>query len=221
MRILVLGLDNSGKTTIVKQICGHDISNIEPTLGFQILTLQYDGGTTTTDDDTPTNDSSSSNYTINLWDVGGQRTIRAYWKNYFEQTDGIIWVVDSTDTIQRLRACREELHDLLQQERLAGASVLIFANKQDALCRSDAAAESTPTATLSIHEIADILGLNIHSTNDNSRRERNSSNNVDSNNVMKNRHWNIIPCCAINGYGLSTGMDWIVQDIGSRIFMLS
>jgi ADP-ribosylation factor-like protein 2 len=48
-------------------------------------------------------------------DVGGQKTLRAYWKNYFEQTDGVVWVVDSTDR-ERLRDCALELHTLLQEE---------------------------------------------------------------------------------------------------------
>jgi GTPase SAR1 family protein len=47
--------------------------------------------------------------------VGGQKTLRAYWKNYFEQTDGVVWVVDSTDR-ERLYDCAVELHQLLQEE---------------------------------------------------------------------------------------------------------
>ena len=62
--------------------------------------------------------------------MGGQKTIRSYWRNYFEQTDGLIWVVDSADRV-RLKDCREELAALLSQEKLTGASLLILANKQD------------------------------------------------------------------------------------------
>ncbi|KAJ1663781.1 ADP-ribosylation factor-like protein 2 [Coemansia sp. RSA 1813] len=112
VRILVLGLDNAGKTTIMKRVNGEPIDTISPTLGFNITTLELDG------------------YKVNFWDVGGQKTIRAYWRNYFEQTDGIIWVVDSADR-QRIDVCREELSALLKQDRLAGASLLVFANKQD------------------------------------------------------------------------------------------
>ena len=75
VRILVLGLDNAGKTTVIKKFSGEDISTISPTLGFQIQTLEYRG------------------FRLNIWDVGGQKTIRSYWRNYFEQTDGLIWVV--------------------------------------------------------------------------------------------------------------------------------
>lgn len=67
---------------------------------------------------------------MNIWDVGGQKSLRSYWRNYFESTDGLIWVVDSADK-RRMTDCRRELHDLLQEERLAGATLLIFANKQD------------------------------------------------------------------------------------------
>ncbi|XP_044264455.1 ADP-ribosylation factor-like protein 2 [Tribolium madens] len=112
MRILMLGLDNAGKTTILKRFNGEPIDTISPTLGFNIKTLEHRG------------------FTLNLWDVGGQKSLRSYWRNYFECTDGLIWVVDSADK-RRLEDCRVELHTLLQEERLAGATLLVFANKQD------------------------------------------------------------------------------------------
>ncbi|KAG5942920.1 ADP-ribosylation factor-like protein 2 [Claviceps sorghi] len=114
MRILMLGLDNAGKTTIVKKIMGEDVQTVSPTLGFIIKTIDYDG------------------YKLNIWvgDVGGQKTLRSYWRNYFEKTDALIWVVDATDRL-RMQDCREELHGLLLEERLSGASLLIFSNKTD------------------------------------------------------------------------------------------
>eukprot|EP00960_Hanusia_phi_P055073 762861-Hanusia_phi.AAC.2 len=56
-------------------------------------------------------------YKLNVWDVGGQKTLRSYWRNYFEATDGLVWVVDSADT-RRLNDCAEELQNLLVQEVL-------------------------------------------------------------------------------------------------------
>ncbi|KAI1810897.1 ADP-ribosylation factor family-domain-containing protein [Poronia punctata] len=112
MRILMLGLDNAGKTTIVKKIMNEDVNTVSPTLGFIIKTIDYEG------------------YKLNIWDVGGQKTLRSYWRNYFEKTDALIWVVDATDRL-RIDDCREELHGLLQEERLSGASLLVFANKTD------------------------------------------------------------------------------------------
>ncbi|KAI9862600.1 MAG: ADP-ribosylation factor-like protein 2 [Vezdaea acicularis] len=67
---------------------------------------------------------------LGIGDVGGQKTLRSYWKNYFEKTDALIWVVDATDRL-RIDDCREELAGLLLEERLMGASLLIFANKTD------------------------------------------------------------------------------------------
>lgn len=101
MRILLLGLDNAGKTTILKRFNGESIDEISPTLGFNIKTIEHRG------------------YTLNVWDVGGQKSLRSYWRNYFESTDGLVWVVDSADRM-RLDACKEELGKLLQEERLAG-----------------------------------------------------------------------------------------------------
>ncbi|KAK9842022.1 hypothetical protein WJX81_004618 [Elliptochloris bilobata] len=112
MRFLMVGLDNAGKTTIVKRINGEDTSTISPTLGFNIKTMQF------------------KSFRLNIWDVGGQKMLRAYWRNYYEQTDALLWVVDSADAV-RMQDCRAELHGLLKEEKLAGASLLILANKQD------------------------------------------------------------------------------------------
>nr|AEJ38209.1 ADP-ribosylation factor-like protein 2 [Laodelphax striatellus] len=128
IRILMLGLDNAGKTTILKRFNGEPIDTISPTLGFNIKTLEHRG------------------YKLNVWDVGGQKSLRSYWRNYFESTDGLIWVVDGADK-RRLHDCGDELHKLLQEERLAGATLLVFANKQD-----------LPGA-LSAEEIRDVLNL--------------------------------------------------------------
>ncbi|XP_027489595.1 ADP-ribosylation factor-like protein 2, partial [Corapipo altera] len=69
-------------------------------------------------------------FQLHVWDVGGQSSLRSYWRNYFESTDGLVWVVDSSDR-QRLQVCAAELRALLREERLAGATLLVFANKQD------------------------------------------------------------------------------------------
>lgn len=54
-------------------------------------------------------------FKLNIWDVGGQKSLRSYWRNYFESTDGLIWVVDSADR-RRLGDCKEELKGLLLEE---------------------------------------------------------------------------------------------------------
>lgn len=105
-------MDNAGKTTIVKKFNNEDVNSISPTLGFSIFTYDFQG------------------YQLNIWDIGGQKSLRSYWRSYFEQTDGIIWVVDSADK-GRLKDCKDELDQVLKEEKLAGVTLLIFANKQD------------------------------------------------------------------------------------------
>ena len=57
----------------------------------------------------------SRRFKLNIWDVGGQKSLRSYWRNYFESTDGLVWVVDSADR-RRLGDCKEELKGLLLEE---------------------------------------------------------------------------------------------------------
>ncbi|KTF74313.1 hypothetical protein cypCar_00043550, partial [Cyprinus carpio] len=91
VRILLLGLDNAGKTTILKQLASEDISHITPTQGFNIKSVQSQG------------------FKLNVWDIGGQRKIRPYWRNYFENTDLLIYVIDSSD---RKRFDETAQHDM-------------------------------------------------------------------------------------------------------------
>ena len=74
-RCLLLGLDNSGKSTCLKRLLNQSLNDVSPTVGFDIQTLSWNG------------------IRLSIWDIGGQETIRAYWRNYFEETDCIIWVV--------------------------------------------------------------------------------------------------------------------------------
>lgn len=111
-RILVLGLDNSGKTTILKKLSEEDVSHIMPTQGFNIKSLMQDG------------------FKLNVWDIGGQKSIRPYWRNYFDQTDALVYVIDSADS-KRMEETTIELQQLLDEEKLQDIPVLIFANKQD------------------------------------------------------------------------------------------
>ena len=78
MRVLMLGLDGAGKTTVVRKLLHKDVNVIEPTLGFNIDTIQYD--------------LNSESYNVNVWDVGGQKSIRTFWKNYFENTDILVCI---------------------------------------------------------------------------------------------------------------------------------
>lgn len=111
-RIIILGLDNSGKTSSLKKLCSEDINHTMPTQGFNVKTLTTEG------------------FKLNVWDVGGQKSIRPFWKEYLDKTDGIIYVIDSADRV-RMPETALELKNLLEEEKLAGVPLLVLANKQD------------------------------------------------------------------------------------------
>eukprot|EP00996_Jenningsia_fusiforme_P003103 NODE_3909_length_894_cov_40.210651_g3599_i0.p1 GENE.NODE_3909_length_894_cov_40.210651_g3599_i0~~NODE_3909_length_894_cov_40.210651_g3599_i0.p1 ORF type:complete len:179 (-),score=57.44 NODE_3909_length_894_cov_40.210651_g3599_i0:268-804(-) len=134
-RLLFLGLDNSGKTTALKKLSDEDISHISPTQGFNIKSISQEG------------------FKLNAWDIGGQKAIRSYWPNYFENTDVLVYVVDAADK-KRLEETGVELNTLLEEEKLKSIPVLVLANKQDI------------EGALSADEVA--KALNLHSIRDRS-----------------------------------------------------
>jgi ADP-ribosylation factor-like protein 3 len=71
-KILVLGLDNAGKTTLLKILSNDDPENTTPTQGFNVKTI------------------TSESFKLNVWDIGGQKEIRKYWENYFDNVDGLV-----------------------------------------------------------------------------------------------------------------------------------
>jgi len=112
MRILMVGLDAAGKTTILYKLKLGEIVTTIPTIGFNVETVEY------------------KNISFTVWDVGGQDKIRPLWRHYYQNTQGLIYVVDSSDN-ERIQESKDELHKMLQEDELRDAIVLIFANKQD------------------------------------------------------------------------------------------
>lgn len=113
IRVLVLGLDNAGKTTVVKALLDQDTSSISPTMGFTIHSLDLRG------------------HMLDIWDVGGQKSLRPFWQNYFDKTDFLVWVLDASTFDERLDAVKQELHTTLNEDRLLGASLVLLINKID------------------------------------------------------------------------------------------
>ncbi|KAG8389598.1 hypothetical protein BUALT_Bualt02G0245700 [Buddleja alternifolia] len=128
MRILMVGLDAAGKTTILYKLKLGEIVTTIPTIGFNVETVEY------------------KNISFTVWDVGGQDKIRPLWRHYFQNTQGLIFVVDSNDR-DRVVEARDELHRMLNEDELREAVLLVFANKQD-----------LPNA-MNAAEITDKLGL--------------------------------------------------------------
>lgn len=112
MRILMVGLDAAGKTTILYKLKLGEVVTTIPTIGFNVETVEY------------------KNVCFTVWDVGGQDKIRQLWRHYFQNTQGIIFVVDSNDRDRVLEA-RRELHNMMLEDDLREAAILLFANKQD------------------------------------------------------------------------------------------
>ncbi|XP_046555604.1 ADP-ribosylation factor-like [Haliotis rubra] len=112
MRILMVGLDAAGKTTILYKLKLGEIVTTIPTIGFNVETVEY------------------KNISFTVWDVGGQDKIRPLWRHYFQNTQGLIFVVDSNDR-ERLQEAKDELNRMLNEDELREAVLLVFANKQD------------------------------------------------------------------------------------------
>ncbi len=107
-----VGLDAAGKTTILYKLKLGEIVTTIPTIGFNVETVEY------------------KNISFTVWDVGGQDKIRPLWRHYFQNTQGLIFVVDSNDR-ERIGEAREELNRMLAEDELRDAVLLILANKQD------------------------------------------------------------------------------------------
>lgn len=112
MRVLMVGLDAAGKTTILYKLKLGEIVTTIPTIGFNVETVDY------------------KNVSFTVWDVGGQDKIRPLWRHYYQGTQGLIFVVDSNDK-DRIGEAHDELHRMLSEQDLRDAVVLILANKQD------------------------------------------------------------------------------------------
>lgn len=131
MRILMVGLDGAGKTTVLYKLKLGEVVTTIPTIGFNVETVEY------------------KNISFTVWDVGGQDKIRPLWRHYFRNTEGIIFVVDSNDR-SRISEAREVLQRMLNEDEIRNAVLLVFANKQD-LPEAMSAAEITEK--LGLHSI--------------------------------------------------------------------
>eukprot|EP01079_Euglenida_sp_SAG-EU17-18_P008554 gene8554-1530_t len=112
LRVLMMGLDAAGKTTaLYKMRLGEVITTI-PTIGFNVETVAY------------------KNIEFVCWDVGGKDKIRPLWRHYYQNTQAVIFVVDSHD-VDRIEMARQELATMLAEDELRDSALLVLANKQD------------------------------------------------------------------------------------------
>ena len=113
-RVIIVGLDGGGKTTIVHRLKHGKLqdSEIIPTIGFNCQCVEY------------------RKMIFSLWDLGGSQDARAFWRLYYEGTQAIVFVIDSSD-LKRMDEAREDLHRMLMEHELWDAPLLVLANKQD------------------------------------------------------------------------------------------
>jgi small GTP-binding protein len=112
MRILFLGLDNAGKTTVLNALTGKEGEQTLPTIGFKVGFFRFD------------------NLEFVVWDVSGQDRLRPFWRHYYRGTAGVVFVVDASDR-DRVPLVRKELQSILKEAELEFAVWCILANKSD------------------------------------------------------------------------------------------
>lgn len=112
-KILMLGLDNAGKTTVLYKFKLNELVTTIPTIGFNVETVQP-----------------GKNVSFTVWDVGGQDKIRVLWKHYFTGCEGLVYVIDSNDRT-RFAEAKNELDWILDSDEMRGVPLVILANKQD------------------------------------------------------------------------------------------
>jgi len=162
-RLLMIGLDSAGKSTILYKLKLGEVVNTIPTVGFNVESILF------------------RDIRFTVWDVGGQDKIRPLWRHYYQNTAGMIYVIDSNDR-DRIEEASRELRHLLHEEELTNVILLILANKQD-----------LPNAMTS-KELSDYLNLS----------------------AFKTVQWHIQQCCAVNGNGLTEGLDWLSKTLAKR-----
>ncbi|KAH3756855.1 adp-ribosylation factor [Pelomyxa schiedti] len=111
-RVMIVGLDNAGKTTVLHRLHKGERVDSEPTLGFNVEVIETAGAKLT------------------LWDLGGHENVRPLWSEYFTFAEGVIFVVDASES-SRFKESTSELAKIMQVPSLKTAPLLVLANKQD------------------------------------------------------------------------------------------
>ncbi|XP_068612334.1 ADP-ribosylation factor-like protein 13B isoform X2 [Brachionichthys hirsutus] len=129
--LVMVGLDNAGKTSTVRGIQGDNPQDVAPTVGFSKIDLKQ------------------GKFEVTIFDLGGGKKIRGIWKNYYSESHGVVFVVDSGDA-RRIQETRDAMAEVLQHPRIAGKPVLVLANKQD---QEGALAEADIIESLSLEKL--------------------------------------------------------------------
>ncbi|KAL6075641.1 GTP binding [Balamuthia mandrillaris] len=206
-RLLMVGLDAAGKTTIlyklkygVEQMFRNDIVvTTTPTVGFNVEILTY------------------NNVKFTVWDLGGQKRIRYMWRHYLENTQGLIFVIDSADQDRFLNnpkcpegSVSEELNNLLQEDALEGVPLLIFANKQDLENAVN------PAQLANVLQLYSILDQEHEKEKLDEEGEGENSNKKERSKPRQRREWKVQQAIAKDAEGLREGLEWLAEVMKKR-----
>uniref|UniRef100_A0A0D9XMY6 ADP-ribosylation factor n=1 Tax=Leersia perrieri TaxID=77586 RepID=A0A0D9XMY6_9ORYZ len=130
MRVVMLGLDAAGKTTILYKLHIGEVLSTVPTIGFILIhPHDHDHGNASVAGFN-VEKVQYKNVVFTVWDVGGQEKLRPLWRHYFNNTDALIYVVDSLDR-ERIGRARAEFQAIINDPFMLNSVLLVFANKQD------------------------------------------------------------------------------------------
>ncbi|XP_074668402.1 ADP-ribosylation factor-like protein 13B isoform X6 [Strix aluco] len=129
--LIMVGLDNAGKTATVRGIQGESPEDVAPTVGFSKIDLKQ------------------GRFEVTIFDLGGGKRIRNIWRNYYAESYGVIFVVDSSD-IARMEETKQAMIEVLNSPKISGKPVLVLANKQD---REGALSEADVIESLSLEKL--------------------------------------------------------------------
>lgn len=132
-KVIVVGLDNAGKTTILYHLLMDEVVHTSPTIGSNVEEITW------------------RNIKFIMWDIGGQDSLRQSWATYYSNTNFVFMVIDSSDR-ERLSVAKDELYKMLNHEDLRKSSLLIYANKQDV---KDCLTTTQISQTLNLKSIKD------------------------------------------------------------------
>lgn len=153
------------------KLSNQDVTTI-PTVGFNVESVTY------------------KNVKFNVWDVGGQDKIRPLWRHYYSGTQGLIFVVDSSDTA-RLEEARSELHKIINDREMKDALLLVFANKQDVIGRT----RLLPPFFSKFHANPDCADLSPEEITQQLQLTK-----------LKDKLWYVAPSVATDGTGIFEGL---------------
>ena len=180
IRVLMIGLDGSGKTSILYKLLTGVLVTTIPTVGYNLETVRH------------------KNTSFEVWDAGGQQSIRAIWRMYYLKSRALIFVVDCNER-ERIKEAKSELDLALDNVDLGNAALLVMANKQVPSTDIHVQAahfslihypQDLPSA-MSAADITEQLGLR----------------------SITNRKWHVHETCAPSGEGISDAFDWLVAAV--------